>query len=225
MFNNMNDVQNSLIELKKLDLSAIGQPIQYKLALNLNESDLSNILSVIEQKGDGDLSYFWDVLDGVLPMPSWLNEPIENALLNRPHSATLSQMHDLYQAEFASKTKVILVSHSQGNFYAEEIEKQLSAEHQSEDLHNFGFGNVRVATPTQTAFQYPYFTFQDDLIINLARKVFLGAPLANLITLGSGPGPELDPNGHNFVNAYLINSESRERIRQAILTESSLLHF
>jgi hypothetical protein len=222
MFNSMTDVQNSMIELERLDLSQITRDpnrLHYKMALNLSESDLNNILAVVEQRTQGDLSYFWEVLDGVLPVPEWLNDPIEHALASQIHDDTLAQMVSDYTLDLESGSKVILVSHSQGNFYAEESEKELLENYHQIETHSFGFGNVRVATPTRTRFSYPYFTFGDDYFMNLVRSI-LGAPFANLLTGGSDAGPTFDPNGHDFVRAYLANTESREKIRQAILSEA-----
>lgn len=223
MFNSMNDVQNSVVELKNLDLKSIDPDptkIRYKTALNLNESDLDNILSVIREKTQGDLSYFWEVIEGSLPIPDWLDAPIRNALLSSVHLDTLGAMIEQYSNDLQSGEKVILVSHSQGNFYAEESEKRLMRKNNVSDLGSLGFGNVRVATPAKSLLRFPYFTFKDDLIIGLVRH-WVGAPEPNLETIGSGLFPYLDPRGHDFVKAYLRNAESREKIRQAIIEQAN----
>jgi hypothetical protein len=227
MFNSMNDVQDSIVELKRLDvhrLESNPSRIQYKAALNLSESDLDNILSVINERVEGDLGYFWDALDGIIPMPEWLNEPIQKAILSEIHSETLETMLTDYQNDIASAHKIILVSHSQGNFYAEEAERQLLQTYNTSLTHDFGFGNVRVATPVQTHFQYPYFTFADDFIINLVRMI-LAVPEANLFSGGAGLGPELDPHGHNFVDSYLASPDARAEISRAIVSEGNSMNY
>jgi hypothetical protein len=227
MFNSMNDVQDSIVELKRLDVHSLEtnpSRIQYKAALNLSETDLDNILSVINERVEGDLDYFWDALDGIIPMPEWLKVPIQKAILSEIHSDTLSTMLTQYENDIASAHKIVLVSHSQGNFYAEEAEKQLLLAYSTSLTHDFGFGNVRVATPTQTHFQYPYFTFADDFIINLVRMI-LSVPEANLFSGGAGPGPELDPHGHSFVDAYLASPDARAKISEAIVSEGNSMNY
>ena len=220
IFNSANDVNNSLVELKTLDLSSkpADQTIDYRVALNLDESKLYAVLTVVEQKADGNLSYFWNVMDGILPLPDWLVEPMEAVLSDSLDQETLDQMLSQYETDLEAGIKIILVSHSQGNFYAEESIQNLIRRHGNLNPHQMGFGNIRVATPAKTLFSFPYFTFSDDEVISWVRKT-LGAPAPNLSSQGSGPGPYLDPLGHSFIQAYLTISESREKIRQAILEE------
>ena len=56
----------------------------------------------------------------------------------------------------------------------------------------------------------------------LLVSAFLGAPDANLISRGAGPGPYLDPWAHNFVLSYLHNAESRSKINAAIIQQAEI---
>ena len=229
MFNSASDANASLYELEKLDLGSIESDpsdIHYDLALNVSESRMDNILTVISQRINGDISYFWNIMDAIIPMPEWLVDPITNTLEGFQDASnldgdTLTTMMKNYQASLDRGEKIILVSHSQGNFYAEEAIKRLLRQNHQTDPAILGFGNVRVATPTFSFFSFPHFTFTDDRVILLV-SAFLGAPDANLISRGAGPGPYLDPWAHNFVLSYLHNAESRSKINAAIIQQAEI---
>ena len=221
IFNSANDVNNSLLELQGLDLSSIPN-LEYRLALNLDESKLDAILTVVSQKVNGDLSYFWNVMDGLIPMPEWLVDPVREVLQSSLDETTLDTIISDYEDSIEAQSAIVLVSHSQGNFYAEEALRTLLLRHQETDPKKLGFGNVRVASPARSQFQFPYFTFKDDEVITWVRDL-LGAPAPDLDSQGSGLGPYLDPLGHSFIHAYLTNPESRGKIRQAILEEVASL--
>lgn len=223
MFNSVADANASLYELKKLvvdGLESNTNRIHYDLALNVSETDLDNILTVIAQRANGDITYFWNVMDAVIPMPDWLVKPITDTMdsfrdLSTLDGDTLERMVEQYQASLMASEKILLVSHSQGNFYAEEALNRVLRKKQRSDPFAMGFGNVRVATPTPTRFSFPYFTFQGDQIIQWVAAL-IGAPQPNLFGIASGPGPFLDPLGHNFILAYLHNGESALKIQTAM---------
>jgi hypothetical protein len=219
MFNSASDANNSLIELEKLDVSELessADRIHYDLALNVSESSLENILTVVEQKVDGDLSYFWNVMDALLPMPDWLVAPMMEALQSAVDNDTLEHMLAQYETALSLSEKIVLVSHSQGNFYAAEAIPTLLEKYGQTEAASLGFANVRVGDPAPPNAEFPYFTFTDDQVMDWVRAL-THAPPANLETLGAGLGPELDPLGHHFIKAYLTNDESREKIRQAMV--------
>jgi hypothetical protein len=149
-----------------------------------------------------------------------------------------------YSQWIRSGYNVIIVSHSQGNFYANQVMRKLgdygerdfgrsnhySAFYSTERNPFFPkildlVANVQVATPvSETIANSPWTTFKDDLIINLVRSS-LGALPANIGSPGAGLPPHGDLLGHSFEKAYLRNPESRAKIIAEIEAAQSRLRF
>jgi hypothetical protein len=130
---------------------------------------------------------------------------------------------ELYAKDLADSRRVLVVSHSQGNFYALEAFTYLlqmaanKGERTDQSLLPLGVGNVEVATPARMdAWGFPWTTLQDDLVIRIVAEA-MGASPANLPTIGAGPPPERDPLGHSFIKAYLNTKESREKIKRDMI--------
>jgi hypothetical protein len=211
MFNTKEDALASLEALEGLDYSEIrksGSSIEFDCALNLEESQLMNVLNVVLQSVENDYREAWrNLLLVKKPTPQILLI-MESESLRQKNEA----MRRNYERDLKSNKRVILISHSQGNFYADTVMQNMF---DGMSPTNFGFANIQVATPSDNFFEFPYVTFEDDWIIKIARK-FSVAPPANLPEIGARPFPG-DPLGHNFVKAYLETPESRDMIQNHIL--------
>ena len=159
---------------------------------------------------NNDYRAAWRFIFG-LEIPAPLTKLDLAALLLEPIRGNQDRMISQYKNTLKEGKKVILISHSQGNFFAEEAINSIAPDG---DPMQIGFGNVRVATPAYSSYDFPYTTFEDDFIIKAVRNV-AGAPPANLPPIGSGPVPR-DPLGHDFVKAYLGTERSRIKIKTDI---------
>ena len=135
---------------------------------------------------------------------------------------------------------MILVSHSQGNLYANQVMRKLAdytdasltGSIQEKKKRNplfpdFSdlFANIQVATPVSETIQNsPWLTFKDDLIMAMVRET-VGALPANLQNSGVGTPPEGDLFGHNFIKSYLRVDESRQKIISSVKSAYAKLRY
>jgi len=102
-----------------------------------------------------------------------------------------------------SGNRVVVVSHSEGNLYANHVYKML-IQHNSSWSNNIGL--IPVATPASVVEDNsPYVTSLSDIII-----INAAIAIGNVLTPNSSPGiisqilqKEVDPLGHSFINYYL----------------------
>ncbi len=220
MLNSYVEALQSMNALEKLEFAKSNSLFSYDLAFNRNDSELLNFVTVVAQKLENDYTTAWKYIFGLQDLPNF--DLINNsALFSESIALNQKRMLEQYRSALKEGNKVIIVSHSQGNFFAEEALNTISSfDHPWE----IGLGNVRVASPTFSDYGFPLTTFSDDRIINGVRK-FLGAPKPTLPAIGSGPAPIRDPLGHNFIKAYLNTPESGEKIQSDILKVISGTHY
>ena len=138
---------------------------------------------------------------------------VQNAQLQR----LVGRVSDNY---YTNNKKSLIVSHSQGNFYANQIVNYL----QSFDPAVAACVDiVGVASPaTYVAKSGLYETRNDDAVINAARSFFpWGASiLPPTAAVPDDPFFALDGFGHNFIDAYLRPNSMRKRIREDIVLQT-----
>ena len=146
------------------------------------------------QISEGYFSFVAHVLDGSVTQEKFLKDLRE---IIAQSDADTSNMYAKYQAEsFNLKHNVLLVSHSQGNLFANKIFAQLS---NSEKQH---FQNVAIATPASRVFSGgPYVTLNQDAVVGAIP--------------GSLPG-NAEGFGHTFVDSYLNNPNSATKEKIAV---------
>ncbi len=219
MFNDEEDAYRSLyaLELLLLERIALGDmegSWSFELAYNENERWFEQLIEVAEQRIGADWARFWRSLSGIEIMPDWMQEALEDLATEADLSAFVND-EDLFRhlARYTELvaiqgSKVVLVAHSQGNFYANAAELHLREVDTSFDMSAIGF--VGVATPadrTPTA-DSPYTTFEQDRIIAAVRLLF-PATLEGNVSTG---GEDVDTLAHGLTTAYLIVPTSREKI-------------
>jgi hypothetical protein len=210
MRNDLADAQDSLIALSTLHDPSQLDPegnVEYILAYNSKESIWLEALEVARQKAFDDPTGVWRFLSGEQP-PDWFTEleteqaKTAGALVEFLIDEDLQRQVGDYLLRLASGQRVLVVSHSQGNFYANSASLLLPAPYRS------SWGNSQVATPVKAVqSKGPYRTFQDDLVM-LAVRDTVGALPANLPAIGIGVPPLGDLLGHNFITAYLRHASS-----------------
>ncbi len=199
--------------------------ISFDLAFNTSSGKLADLFESAIQDLSGDASSFWRTIAILVPMPATFRAKLtnlaatidENAFLN---SQDLSIQLASYRNTILEGKKALVVSHSQGNFFANESYRQLSTSDKA------SFGIVSVANPASSVTTGgPHTTLYEDLVIQAitAAKLQVGLPtpqlpnVTNLLTLA-------DLTGHFFVESYLApNSDSRTKILNDVVSVRSSL--
>ncbi len=160
---------------------------------------------------------FWRWLDNLNLAPAWYMNNIYGPTLAKYNETAYAQFTDLplmltklnSKAQATSRKKTILVAHSEGNFYANQIVNNLQTTNPSLAPC---VGVVAVATPAiYVAGGVPYTTLRNDVVINLARDNF---PWGSQILPPSPPDllfNSKDLSGHAFVPSYLEPLNARIR--------------
>ena len=233
MFNSRAEAEDSTEQLEILSSHQLKaesfRKLEYSLLYKPSEPFFRQLVNANRQKTKDSWESFWLMATGLSEAPKWFRDAeteVKRNLVDEKveyYPELDSHLDYLYQTLMVG-FNVILVSHSQGNFYANQLMKHLpdhsdhtyngSLKRRRESNPHFPefkdiFSNIQVATPvTKVHGDYHWVTLPDDQVINWVRKVF-GALPANIKSNGSGPSPIGDPRGHGFVSAYLKNEESR----------------
>ncbi len=227
MNNEWKDANDSLKDLRIKLLPILmyaDSDIDFQLAYNQKEGVISQIVEVATEKGMDRWKSFWNFLNGVEVAPDWFQEEVNNIIivatdeLNAFVDADLREQVADYKKAISNGRKVIVVAHSQGNFYANDAYGLVNSP---------SFGIVSVATPAfYVAGDGPYITLTTDKVINLVVR-----PLSALAEL-LPPKPANETNntdggrdwmGHDFVSAYLEGDKSGQFIEDNVLNVATQL--
>lgn len=226
--------RNALIRLTQSDLqNAVGADgvITFDLAYNQNEPAWEQLIEVYSQKEGDDLAAFWRMMNGNTALPDWLKQSIGDATkadvaaqsAARPftNDEDLAEHLVSYRAALDLHAKLVIVSHSQGNLYANAAYAALLAQKAE---YGTATGVVGVASPAATVAGAgavgPYTTFSEDWVINAVRFLYPNTLPANA-TIGTST---VDSLGHGFQTAYLTVPEARAAIaRNVVNVESGLV--
>jgi len=194
-------------------LEADSKNVQYNLAYNDNEFFAAQFYNVVRQKLNSQTQLFWHWLANKETWPDWFRDlfiqfSAENSTPEYVRDTDLQAHVNLYKTYLNEGSRVIIVSHSQGNFYANNAYNILS-------LQGFGenIGNVQVATPVSfiAAGGNHYTTFEDDDIMNSVRR------LQGCLQPNMGPyGHLIDKNNGHSIVAYMTIPPSRVQIMRDI---------
>jgi hypothetical protein len=223
-----------------------SKDIQFDIAYKTNEFILTQVLNVALHKRIDNWESFWLWLSSLKKPPQWFQDQMVSlAAQALDHGAIafndIQEHFEQYSRYIRQGYNIVLVSHSQGNFYADQTMRKLSEYTDASltgslkdkrkknslfpELFDL-FGNVQVATPVvATINSSPWSTFKDDLVMQLVRKKLGGALPANLKTPGIGLPPDGDLFGHFFVEAYLRNSEAKQKILSDIQAQYTQLKY
>jgi len=184
----------------------------FTYSYNNNEDDLTQVLEVVGQAID----------DAALRSQSWLNVPsgsptsFRDAVRSRQQSARVGNYvkdSDLdahvarYRADLEAGRRVIVLAHSQGNFYANRAFENLPS--------TAGFGIVAVGTPAgYTAGNGPYTTLTTDKIIDPVP----GRRAPNTSNSAAFNATVSGSDGHSFTAHYLDGDVSGPKITGQVLS-------
>lgn len=211
--NTIMDTEDSIDKLKTelfSDSTVNPDCVSIHIAYNQSNLLLFDLIEAAEQKTQElnvDISVFWEVFFRLTPIVSgsWMSLLLDDLYLDSDPiryvvDAQLQEHLALYREALSQGRKVILVSHSQGNFYANEAWNAMTPDERSET------SIVSVATPSNTVSDDgPYTTVEEDGIASL----FVLALPAN------ASNDEECPDGwycHGFREWYLSGNHSRNRI-------------
>ena len=193
-----------------------GVTVNFSYSYNANESDTRQIVQVLSQT----------LNDKSIPYYQWLSNPssspalFQTALQSLEVGSTVSsyvndpdlQTHvQKYAADLAAGKKVVLVAHSQGNFYANRAYEQLAST---------SLGIVSVGTPSSyTAGNGPYTTLTTDLVIqSILQHRSANTTNGALFLLNVK-----DNQGHSFRKSYLNGDVSGPKIVSQIVSQITTL--
>ncbi|WP_166360906.1 YfaP family protein [Pseudomonas akapageensis] len=195
--------------------------IEFGLSYNSTSTVIGDLLESAIQSLGRDIGDFWRMLAHYVPMPNVLRDGYLQgaALLDEIALVDVQDRNrhvSAYKDKLLQGKKVIVVAHSQGNFFVNQEYTALTSEEQR------GFGIVSAANPdTRVVNGGPYTTIAEDKVIEAIRlfKVRSGLP-APLIVNVPTTGFELPDNilGHSFQLAYLWdNTASKEKLLRDIM--------
>ncbi len=190
-----------------------------RLAFNYDETSIDDIFEAFLQKNFDTFQIFF-VFPLELPMPNFIEDPyeemVDDYILKTVSNILKSPSDDLrkhiryYEKDLKEGKKIVLIGHSQGNFYANEAYDYL----QSNDV-----GVVAVATPADRVgkdiINAPYTTFYQDEVINTVRFFY-----PDLWSLPPNMSADTCDSStcHNFVRDYLSpDNASRTKIVRDII--------
>lgn len=154
-----NDISDSIIGLKNLEnkvrFELKDYNTKYEISYNQSEAWYSQLIEVFSQKFTDSWSFFLLYISGDEPAPNWFQDALRNTVIER-HGDTNDEDLQNHVTEYRSAieacSRVMIVAHSQGNFYANgawsEIYRTRSASGKYEMQNFLSLGLLSVATPT-----------------------------------------------------------------------------
>lgn len=220
-----NGIQNDLSEaissterLLNKSWERLPRERDYRFFTSYNQTDgfIADVMQVLKQKKT-DPGVLVDWLSSPANAPDWFQNAYRDLAVKYLDSATYlndadaSRQVSTYREALAQKHKVLVVAHSQGNFYANYAHRQLRSE---------SMGIVAVATPASIVEGGgPWTTLRFDVVINLLRSLVTN-------TLGhttENDSLSWDPLQHSFVGTYLQGDKSGNRILNDVVNQLQTL--
>jgi len=193
---------------------------EFQLSYNHDEG-IDTLFEVVRQRLNDQVASYWRFLAKIELAPDWFQSLARDVTVGFDHIEALID-EDLkrhvqrYQEVMLEGHRVIVVAHSQGNFYANSAYANLAAN----DLPMDAFGIVSVANPASyVAGGGPYFTLVDDVFVNAVRVVLSSTLSGNI----DNSNESTDWTHHNFIDSYLNGNQSGPLIINTILSEANAL--
>lgn len=214
-----NAVENRMITAGDLD----KDQWEFDVSYNHNEGTFS-LFEVFRQKMGDQVTTFWRWLGNLSISPSWFRDATQElaASVDRAETVLDSDLRkhvQRYKQLLMEGNRVLVVAHSQGNFYANSAYANLASDSR---IPMNAFGIVAVGTPaSQVAGGGPYVTLENDLVINAVRFLFPGT----LPGTTENINPDTDWKHHNFIVSYLNGDQSGPQVISNALAEAASLEW
>lgn len=217
IMNTGDDATDSLTRLENELYKILSQEefskLKFDLAYNQSYGFFQDLYESAKQKlgTENVVVSFWRWLGNQEVVPDIIQEDIKT-MAGRFDFATRVAVEDLnnhitlYRTSMLEGKRVLVVSHSQGNFFVNAAyEKLFTGSNALTTTSSFGI--VAVATPASfTAGNGPYTTLVEDLVIQaIALAIPPGVSLprfSNITNIGSG-ATSTDWKGHGFIEEYM----------------------
>jgi hypothetical protein len=196
--------------------------LSFDLAYNDTDGKIRDLFESTIQGLTRDASRFWRILFGQDFMPDFFRDTL--LLIATGVDATalvttdsLQEHVALYKDAISSGKRVLLVAHSQGNFFGNQAYELL------DDYKQRNFDMVAVANPDSTvlrddSFNAPYTTLVNDEVIQAIIAVKLLLPFKPMEPNEMNNFNSDDPLQHKFVETYMVeHSNSLNRVLVDIL--------
>lgn len=233
IMNEKTDAEDSRDHLKELLRSTLSgeefAKLEFDLAYNKSYGFLRDLYESAKQKlgSDNAIISFWRWMGNWDIMPDVLQESASE-LATRFDFSTQVAPEDLanhvalYRTGILEGDKVLVVSHSQGNFFVNAAYKKLFEE-EGAISGSESFGIVAVATPaSHVAGSGPYTTLVEDAVIvaiAIATPHGVLPPLPSNITNVFSGAETGDLKGHSFIDEYMAtDSRTVEKIMNDVVT-------
>ncbi len=176
---------------------------------NPTNGPLLDLLEAYLQDIATDTREYWLILARIVPAPLGFEDIITDIISAAALAASpIQENHvEFYRSSIRQGKKVILVAHSQGNFFG-----NLSYDALTPDERQ-SFGIVSAANPDSfVAGGGPHTTLHEDFVIEAidAAKFLALQPRPQASNFTNGVNT--DPLGHSFLDAYMEGPGSRARI-------------
>lgn len=180
------------------------------IACNIDGNAAEQLAQAYEQKFNTEFQNFWRWLSNLSEAPDWFRKHVAHAILTEDkgfesRDAELKAHVAEYSVHLANGDGVLVVPHSQGNFYAHAAYRLLMKKHGT--LVHFKI------TPIAS----PYFESTSDKLLNNwpYTTLFSDGVIGLLVPHHFPPNVRNEPAGlwdHSFVEHYLNGNESGPKI-------------
>jgi len=206
-----NDVSQDFEAINQAHPGVGCDGIVYGLQFNPNNGLLLDLFESLQQDFITDTSRFWLILSGLDIMPNFFRDKLlkiaqavdEVALVNPVTQGFV----DVYNSSLGSgDTKIIAVSHSQGNLFSNTIHANLNGTAQN------NYKIVSVANPDSfVAGGGPYTTLDTDLVILAVRVVKSQIPpFSEPLPANTTNATFGELTGHDFLKSYLQSGSNSQ---------------
>ncbi len=210
VYNTLNGAEASMRELQRQfgDATYDGKSVVFKVSYNSFVIDPRlMLLELLLQKNFDQWELFFHYLEGKQTPPSWYEPLFKQAFqaaskVNNIVSLDLQKHVDHYNADLFEGKKVVLVAHSQGNFYANSAYARINSP---------SMGIVAVATPAShlPGIGKYYTTLEEDEVIKYI-------PLT--LPANTHNAQKYEWTGHEFIASYLRGNASGKQIIEHMKT-------
>lgn len=184
-----------------------GQEIEFDLAYNHTEGPFSDLLQALDQHLAQYTRETLQWLHGIGAVPDWFLAMQERLLLAhyQANAPELTDHVQKYREAILQGRKVLVVSHSQGNFYANQARQILASVQPQVPMDSFGIFSVATPADQVGGAGGPYLTNHRDIILMVP-----GSLAQNWLLTHRDDGRVADEysriQAHGFIETYLASA-------------------
>jgi len=176
-----------------------GQTLRYDLAYNRTSGIALDLAQSVAQAGAQFSSQMMGWFNNIGVAPNWFNQWYQRFVMATVNVVAdeVADHVDKYAAAIRRGQKVVVVAHSQGNFYVNEAKVQLALQLDAGQMQSFAIFGVAVPSNNVGGNSGPYYTNHQDFI------QYVPAALPQNWTLQRSNGTSADDVG--LIQAHLFN--------------------